>query len=123
MIESLENIIKHNKYQVSLNKDCTYPKIKIEKYQKKYRITSVNILHNKHVPIITNKINYINTLDQPGLKNYFKSIITNGEFSQKGGAGLGLIEMAKSSGNKISYEFLPVDKDYSNYKLQVIIDH
>ncbi len=123
MIESLENIIKHNKYQVSLNKDCIYPNIKIEKCEKTYRITSFNILHNKHVPIISNKINYINTLDPQGLKDYYKNVITNGEFSQKGGAGLGLIEMAKSSGHKITYEFLPVDQAYSSFKLQIMIDH
>lgn len=123
MIESLENIIKHNKYQVSLNLDGKYPNIKIEKCGKTYRVTSINILHNKHIPIIANKIDYINTLEPQGLKDYYKSIITNGEFSQKGGAGLGLIEMAKSSGHKIKYDFLSVDQDYSSFKLQIIIDH
>ncbi|MBN2481759.1 MAG: SiaB family protein kinase [Bacteroidales bacterium] len=125
MIESLENIIKYNEYPAAINGNAnrTHPSIRIEKDQKTYTITSSNLLNNTHIPIIKNKIRYLNTLDQQGLKEYYKSIITNGEFSQKGGAGLGLIEMAKISGHQIDFDFASVDQDYSWYKLQVVIDN
>lgn len=125
MIETLENIIKYNECPASLNGNSTqtHPSIRIEKNRKTYKITSSNLLNNTHIPIIKNKIYYLNTLDQQGLKDYYKSIITNGKFSQKGGAGLGLIEMAKISGHKIDFDFVAVDQDYSRYKLQVVIDN
>jgi len=45
----------------------------------------------------------------------YLEIITNGEFSAKGGAGLGFVEMAKTSGNNLEYSFKPITDDYSLY--------
>ncbi len=36
--------------------------------------------------------------------------MTEGTLSSKGGAGLGLIEIAKRTRNKLVYEFLPLDE-------------
>ena len=124
MIEALENIIKYNEYPHSSNgnHDCLYPSLKVEGNRLHFSITTSNILNNSRIPVITKKINYLNSLDQQGLRDYYKNIITNGEFSQKGGAGLGLIEMAKMSTHKIDYHFSAYDKDFSLYQLQVLID-
>jgi len=44
------------------------------------------------------------------------------EFSSKGGAGLGLIEMAKKTGNKLDYDFIPFDVKYSYFVLSKTVD-
>ena len=44
------------------------------------------------------------------------------EFSDKGGAGLGLIEMAKKTGNKLDYDFVSLDNDYSYFILSKTVD-
>jgi hypothetical protein len=124
MIESLENILKYNEnFDINSNIRTKYtPEFKIEKDDEKYFLTSVNVIFNKDIPVLENKINHVNTLDSEGLKKLYKSTITNGRFTHKGGAGLGFIEMAKISTEKIQYSFKKIDDDYSVYRLCVIID-
>jgi hypothetical protein len=49
-------------------------------------------------------------------------MLSTAEFSNKGGAGLGLIEMAKKTGNKLDYDFVPLDKDYSYFVLSKTVN-
>ena len=49
-------------------------------------------------------------------------MLSSSEFSSKGGAGLGLIEMAKKTGNKLDYDFVPVDTDFSYFILSKTVD-
>jgi hypothetical protein len=124
MIESLENILKYNEnFDINSNIRTRFtPEFKIEKDDEKYFLTSVNVIFNKDIPMLENKINHVNTLDSDGLKKLYKSTITNGRFTHKGGAGLGFIEMAKISTEKIQYNFKKIDNDYSIYRLCIIID-
>ena len=124
MIESLENILKYNEnFDINSNIRTKFtPEFKIEKDDEKYFLTSVNVVFNKDIPMLENKINHVNTLDSEGLKKLYKSTITNGRFTHKGGAGLGFIEMAKISTEKIQFSFKKLDDDYSIYRLCIIID-
>ncbi len=38
---------------------------------------------------LENRLVYLNNLTVQGIKEYYKETITNGQFSQKGGAGSG----------------------------------
>ena len=40
----------------------------------------------------------------------------------KGGAGLGLIEMAKKTGNKLDYDFVPLDDEYAYFILSKTVN-
>ena len=78
-----------------------------------------NPVRKKDVDSLRTKIDYINERNREELKELYKSTITNGEFSPKGGAGLGFIEMAKTAGNKLEYAFENLSKDYSLNTLRV----
>jgi len=43
----------------------------------------------------------INNLQTDEIRNVYRQMLSNAQFSDKGGAGLGLIEMAKKTGNKL----------------------
>ena len=70
---------------------------------------------------VTSKIDYINSLNRDELKAYYKEVLNNGELSEKGGGGLGLIDIAKKSRNKLQYSFREIDEDYSFFTLTVKI--
>ena len=55
----------------------------------------------------------INSLDKDGLKMLYKQQIKEGRLSNKGGAGLGFIDIAKKTGNKLYYNFLSINDEYS----------
>lgn len=115
MVECLQNISKHtdkiNEEQeprgifiVSRNKDS-------------YFITTGNILTNEKSENLKKSLELVNSLDKEGLKDAYKKQIMGGELSSKGGAGLGLIDIAKKTGNKFDYHFLPIDDNFSFFIL------
>ena len=124
MIESLENILKYNETFDSNSYIRTHftQKFIIEKNNEKYFLTSINVVLNSDIPKLKSKINQVNNLDNDGLKDLYKSTITDGQFTHKGGAGLGFIEMAKISTEKIQYNFETIDNKYSSYELTIVIN-
>lgn len=124
MIESLENIMKHSECPDSvINSDeLIAPGFSILKKDENYIIISSNSIRKQGIPVLKKKLDYLNSLDQQGLKDYYKQTITNGEFTNRGGAGLGLIEMAKISGNTIKYDFFPIDERFVRFTQWITID-
>jgi hypothetical protein len=124
MIESLENIMKYREYplQSDENDKGFTPLFSVIKEGDRYYINSCNTLEYNKMESLEERLIYLNNLSIPGIKEYYKETITNGQFSQKGGAGLGLIEMAKISGNKIEYMFQRVDENYVNFSLRITVD-
>ena len=55
------------------------------------------------------------------MKRYYKEVLNETEISKKGGAGLGLIEMARKSGNKLAFDFTEVNSVYSFFYLHLEI--
>jgi hypothetical protein len=124
MIESLENIMKYRECpELTVENELAFiPLFTVIKEGEKYYINSCNTLEINKMESLEKKLIYLNNLSVPGIKDYYKETITNGQFSQKGGAGLGLIEMAKISGNKIEYMFQRVDENYVNFSLRITVD-
>jgi len=48
-------------------------------------------------------------------------VLNNGEMSDKGGGGLGMIDIARKTGEKLNYNFMPVDDSYSFFSLNIKI--
>jgi hypothetical protein len=123
MIESLENILKYNEHfdEKEIIQKQYMPNFNIQLLDNKYILNSSNAVLNTDIPDLENKISLINSLNTEGLKKLYKDTITNGQFTHKGGAGLGFIEIAKIASEKIVFSFEPINDRLSYYKLQVII--
>jgi hypothetical protein len=124
MIETLENIMKYGQGPFIPNTDNIdfKPRFSLIKEGGRFLISSANLLLKKDIPGLSGRLNYLNTLTPQGIKDYYKEVITNGEFSQYGGAGLGLIEMAKISGNQMDHRFSDLNDFYSRFDLRIIVD-
>ena len=53
------------------------------------------------------------------LKDYYKQILNNGEMSLKGGGGLGMIDIARKTGQKLGYNFEQIDEKVSFFSLNI----
>jgi hypothetical protein len=60
-------------------------------------------------------------LDKDGLKDLYKEIIKNTTISDKGGAGLGFVDMARKSGEKLEFSFPEMNADYSFFCIKVSV--
>lgn len=86
-----------------------------------YEIKTGNYIPVHQVSGLRTKLELINSMSRDQLKEYYKEVLTGGEVSEKGTAGLGMIDIARKSGNKLDYEFLPIDSDDSFFCLNVKI--
>ena len=65
----------------------------------------------------------VNQSDEEALRKYYRETITNGIFTEKGGAGLGFIEMSKITLQPLEYRFEPAGEGYSIFELKLFIHH
>ncbi|WP_224998210.1 SiaB family protein kinase [Cesiribacter sp. SM1] len=121
MVECLQNIVKHSE---DLNKQMVQKStaiFMIGKQDNAYIITSGNPIKNEDVEHLKGKLDQINGLDKEGLKQLYKDIIKSTSLSEKGGAGLGFVDMARKSGSPLEYDFEKLDDQYSFFSLRTKI--
>lgn len=123
MVECLQNICKHADEYKKVSDDIEdHPAIfMIGKGDEGYVVASGNAMHTEKVESLKEKLHHINSLDKEGLKNLYKDIITKGTMNEKGGAGLGLIDMARKSGQKLDFDFEKIDNKFSFFSIQTKI--
>ena len=114
MVECLQNIVKHAD-DVQNNHSAIFM---VGRQENEYIIVSGNPIQKSSVDSLKEKLDHINSLDKDGLKNLYKDIIKNTEISDKGGAGLGFVDMARKSGNKLEYDFVDIDNSSSFFCLR-----
>ena len=118
VLESLQNIVKHGDHS-------SHRRMSLVAYSKTadgYTISTGNMIASDQIGNLGKKLEEVNMLDIAEIKNLYKQILNTSEFSEKGGAGLGLIEMAVKTGNKLDYDFVPVDSDFSYFILSKTVD-
>jgi hypothetical protein len=120
MVESLQNITRHEDKVEDENSE-TSSFFVIQRQDNSHLVTSGNIIENKNIDGLKGKLEKVNSLDPESLKDYAREIMKHGGFSEKGGAGLGLIEMARKSGNKLTYDFVKINDTISYFYFQTRI--
>ncbi|OFX88806.1 MAG: hypothetical protein A2W99_04890 [Bacteroidetes bacterium GWF2_33_16] len=122
-VECLDNIYKHAD-NLEFHQDMFVefpPRFIIEKIGEDYMIHTGNVIFEKNKEKITNKINKINSHDQNEINKLYKRALMHAEISDKGGAGLGLIVMARSTGQKIKYDFEKINDKFFYFAMQLTL--
>ena len=113
--ESFQNLVKHGiKEKQPLSKlkyNRDYFKIGI--HDDRIVISSANIIRKTNTSTIKEKVDHINSLTDKELKALKQEVLEFGEVSEKGGAGLGLIEMVRKSGLPLIDKIIPLNDDYA----------
>ncbi len=113
IVEFLQNISKHADYMGDESHEEGSGVFLLCKDDENYVITTGNILLKEKEAAIASVLDKINSLDKEGLKSLYKQQIKEGRLSDKGGAGLGFIDIAKKTGNPLDYKFVPINDGYS----------
>ncbi len=117
MIESLQNIVKHQDHGFPLNPNAHPGMFMIRKMGKQYYVSAGNLVKTKKIPALREKLTKINQLNTEELRAYYLNKLADDEFTDQGGAGIGLIEIAKLSKNKLYFDFSEIDDKTSFYYL------
>jgi hypothetical protein len=118
VLESLQNVSRHSA-------PVEYIDMSLVVYSKTgegYTVTTGNVLPNASINNLKIKLDEINCLDASEIRNAYRQMLSTTEFSNKGGAGLGLLEMAKKTGNKLDYDFITLDDKFSYFVLSKTVD-
>jgi hypothetical protein len=119
VVEAVQNIERH-----TITKNINIinnSSIVILKHEPGYLVSFSNKVPNSTIPLLTEKINHINSLSKDELTEYYKLSLRNNTISDKGGAGLGLIEISRKSGSRIDYHFEPLNSENSNFSMTLTI--
>ncbi len=121
MVETLQNITKHSdeivdKFHIGKGLFLIGQKEDI------YYVITANKVTQQKKKYLEETIKQVNEANRDELKSMYKKQITEGCISEKGGAGLGLIEVAKRTRNKLVYQFLPLDEKNEFFILKAEIN-
>jgi len=118
VLESLQNVSRHSdKENLAGMSLVVYSKV-----NGGYTVTTGNVIQTANIENLKKRLDEINNLENTEIRNVYRQMLVNSEFSTKGGAGLGLIEMAKKTGNKLDYDFVPLDEKNSYFVLSKTVD-
>jgi len=118
VVECIQNIERHADEFIDHDSKASFLVFKLDN---DYMVSFCNRIKNENIDALKEKIDKINSLTKSELSDLYKASLRSNTISDKGGAGLGLIEISRKSGNKINYLFEPMDTENSNFSLMIKI--
>ncbi len=121
LVEGLENAFRHmwdtgdNSYNVV--------SLKVNRDGELIQIELSNFIKTEGIDALSDKIALINSLDLVGLNRLYRASISKARISEKGGAGLGLIEIARNSRHNLQYQTIKESSNISLLKFQFTISN
>jgi hypothetical protein len=114
-VECLQNISKHAD---SIDGEEEKRGIVMVSHGKEsYNIITGNVIKNEKVPSLKESLEKVNSLSKEDLAKLYRKQMREGTISDKGGAGLGLIDIAKKTGSKLNYQFKELNDEVSFFIL------
>ncbi len=126
-VEVLQNLYHHSETPTDALKTDKKKVAFILKENKRSKINcdfiilSGNFVHKSNTRLLRQRIDQLNYLSKEELKTLYKIILNNQVFSQKGGGGLGMIDIVKRSENNLNYDFCNFNNDFIFFTLSIAI--
>jgi hypothetical protein len=125
LVESLQNLYHHIEVLPDVMQkeyDEKFGILVVCRLDDRYRISTGNFITQDKVDVLRNKIDKINSMSREELKDMYKFILNHQRLSEKGGGGLGLVDIARKTGNQLHYTFERYDDVYYFFNLDVYIN-
>jgi hypothetical protein len=124
LVESLQNLYHHVDDLPNLineSMDIHFGIFVISKVNDSYQIRTGNFIINDKIQKLKERLEKIKSLSKEELKDLYKFVLNNQKFSEKGGGGLGLIDIARRTDGRVEFEFDDFNDDYSFFSLNITI--
>lgn len=127
LVELLQNICKHSGHQNSDEEgeeDDGQVGLGMAIFgfdKENFVICTGNKIKKDNIEGLREMIDHINSLDKDGLKELYKFMIKKSRLSERGGAGLGYIDIAKKNLQKFNYEFVELENNETMFILSYVI--
>jgi len=124
LVEALQNLYHHVDELPSGLKEKFEPKfgiLVISKEAEDFKVVTGNFINTRKIKFLKDKIDKINSLTKDELKDMYKFILNHQKITEKGGGGLGLVDIARKTGNKLDYSFKNYNNDFYFFVLDILI--
>lgn len=123
LVECLQNLYHHiDLPSKKVASDTPSVIVMIAKTISGYAIITGNFMLNNNADLLKKRLEQINGMTQDEVKDLYKSVLADGKMSEKGGGGLGMIDIARKSGEKLEYGFIPFGDGSSFFSLNVKVN-
>lgn len=120
MVECLQNLHHHiTRPNPESGKDIPSVIVMVAKNVTGYSIITGNFMEVEEVGELQSRLEEINSMSKEDIKELYKSVLADGKMSEKGGGGLGMIDIARKSGEKLDFGFIPFGDGQSFFSLNV----
>ncbi len=123
IVESIQNLYHHiteNPPEISKTTD-KFGVFVITLHNNNIWIASGNFIKKDKIKILKARIDQVNSLSSEELTYMYREILNSGEFTDKGGGGLGLLDIARKTGNDLEYSFHDYDDNFGFLTLGINI--
>jgi Family of unknown function (DUF6272) len=123
VMECLQNLYHHNSKTAGAEtqpvSDEAQGVIMIAHDDQGYSVLTGNFMANDEVSGLKSHLDRVNGCQPDQLRDLYKETLNNGRFGKAGGGGLGIIDIARKSGRKLEYGFVPLDQANAFFSLNV----
>ncbi|MCB0794403.1 MAG: SiaB family protein kinase [Flavobacteriales bacterium] len=121
VMECLQNLYHHNGGERAAEGASGDPHgvVMIARVEDGYSVLTGNFMAGRDVDDLKAHLDHINSLPPQELRKAYQARLSDGRYTQQGGGGLGIMEIARKSGNKLEYGFVPCDRDNAFFSLNV----
>ena len=120
MVECFQNVVRHGlKADQGSEKEKAGGLFAARLMGEANYVSSINLIDIEEVELLREKLNQLNSIEKDKLKALYLEVLNNAELSAKGGAGLGLIQLARKAGQPISFDFQDISDHLSNFYLSL----
>lgn len=125
LVECLQNICHYIPAELNTDHDNDYDAdtalFKIDSDEHGYTIATGNFIYNQDVNELKGWLDKVNNSSSEELRQLYREILGNKLYGDKGGAGLGFLDMARKSNNEIKYNFRQVDSFCTFFSFEIYI--
>jgi hypothetical protein len=123
MNECYQNIIRHSDISDAKLQGINMPMMfLVRNINDAFYIGSSNLIDNKIKGSLTSKFDAVNSYSIEELEEVYKNSLMNNNLSEKGGAGIGLIEMARKTNYPLEFAFDGIGDAFSMFHMQLILN-
>jgi hypothetical protein len=125
LVESLQNLYHHvDKVPDDFEDQSSekYGILAVNKVDSGYKIITGNFIQTDNVEKLEEKIKRINRSSHEEITELYKFILNHQRISSKGGGGLGLVDIARKTGNKLDYQFKKYNDKSTFFYLNILVN-
>lgn len=86
-----------------------------------YKLITGNLVFKKDIPKLEQKCDIINSLDREALRDYKRKLRNDPKGEESKGAGIGLVQVALTSGNRLEIKTKELEGDHAFYVIFVSV--